>query len=157
MILGVGRNRYKLRWVFHCIKELVVIIFITGIAFAGTSTCREERMSPASYRQPWTNISSKTAMAESLALPLLAKAGLLNEGGRTVAPLKALSRWLCCLANCSSVSSSRILWSRSTCKAFCQRLLWFWASDRKSRHALKVIKQNKSVINFKGATGSLQE
>lgn len=28
--------------------------------------------------------------------------------GSTVAPRKALSRWLCCLASCSSVSSSRI-------------------------------------------------
>lgn len=80
-------------------------------------------------------------------VPLLPKAGLLNEGGRTVAPLKALSRWLCCLASCSSVSSSRILWSLSTCKAFCQRLLWFWAKERKSLHAFGIMqKQQQHVI-----------
>ena len=76
------------------------------------------------------------AQAGMRAVPLLPKAGLLNEEGRTVAPLKALSKWLCCLASCSRVSSSRILWSLSPCKAFCQRLLWFWARERKSLHAL---------------------
>lgn len=68
-------------------------------------------------------------------VPLLSMAGLLWEGGRTVAPLKALSRWLCCLASCSSVSSSRTLCSLSACRAFCQRLLWAWANERKSRQA----------------------
>lgn len=65
------------------------------------------------------------------------KLGLLREGGRTVAPLNALSRWLCCLASCSSVSSRRILCSLSVCKAFCQRLLWLWAMDRKSLQACR--------------------
>lgn len=68
-------------------------------------------------------------------VPLLSMAGLLWEGGSTVAPLKALSRWLCCLASCSSVSSSRTLCSLSACRAFCQRLLWAWANARKSRQA----------------------
>lgn len=71
------------------------------------------------------------------ASPLLPKLELLNDEGRTVAPLNALSKWLCCLASCSRVSSNRILWSRSTCRAFCQRLLWLWARERKSRHALR--------------------
>lgn len=93
-----------------------------------------------------SNINCKPVKAEPAASPLFARAGLLKEGGRTVAPLKALSRWLCCLANCSRVSSSRIRWSRSTCKAFCQRLLWFWASDRKSRHAFEVIKQKHGLL-----------
>lgn len=39
-----------------------------------------------------TLTNKKMAKAETPALPLLPKAGLLNEGGRTVAPLKALSR-----------------------------------------------------------------
>lgn len=67
---------------------------------------------------------------------MLPKAGLLCKGS-TVAPLKALSKWLCCLASCSRVSSRRILWLRSTCRAFCQCLLWLWAKDRKSLHALR--------------------
>lgn len=68
--------------------------------------------------------------------PLLPKAGFLCKGS-TVAPLKALSKWLCCLASCSRVSSRRILWLRSTCRAFCQCLLWLWAKNRKSLHALR--------------------
>lgn len=72
---------------------------------------------------------------------MLPKAGLLCKGS-TVAPLKALSKWLCCLASCSRVSSRRILWLRSTCRAFCQCLLWLWAKDRKSLHALR--KRNAS-------------
>ena len=71
------------------------------------------------------------------ALPLLSMAELLSEAGSTVAPLKALSRWLCCLASCSRVSSRRTLWSRSACRAFCQRLLWVWARPRKSLHACR--------------------
>lgn len=51
------------------------------------------------------------------------------------APLNALSRWLCCLASCSKVSSSRTRCSRSACRAFCHRLLCAWASARKSRQA----------------------
>lgn len=55
--------------------------------------------------------------------------------GRTVAPRKALSRWLCCLASCSNVSSRRMRWSRSYCRDFCHFLLCVWASTRKSRQA----------------------
>lgn len=75
---------------------------------------------------------------------MLPKAGLLCKGS-TVAPLKALSKWLCCLASCSRVSSRRILWLRSTCRAFCQCLLWFWAKDRKSLHAWRNRKASKRL------------
>lgn len=57
--------------------------------------------------------------------------------GSTVAPRKALSRWLCCLASCSSVSSRRMRWSRSCCSDFCHFLLWVCASIRKSRQAYR--------------------
>lgn len=77
---------------------------------------------------------------------MLPKAGLLCKGS-TVAPLKALSKWLCCLASCSRVSSRRILWLRSTCRAFCQCLLWFWAKDRKSLHAWRNRKASKRLGN----------
>ena len=55
--------------------------------------------------------------------------------GSTVAPRKALSRWLCCFASCSRVSSSRIRWSLSYCSDFCHFLLWVWANMRKSLQA----------------------
>lgn len=71
----------------------------------------------------------------ALGVPLAEPPDPAVPAGRTVAPRKALSRWLCCLASCSSVSSRRMRWSRSCCSDFCHFLLWVWASIRKSRQA----------------------
>lgn len=65
------------------------------------------------------------------------------------APLNARSRWLCCLASCSKVSSSLTRWSRSAWRAFCHRLLWAWASERKSRQACGVNMSTTSPKIFK--------
>lgn len=89
-----------------------------------------------SVLQATSGVQAQKSNQERESLPLLCMEGLLNEEGRTVAPLKALSKWLCCLASCSRVSSSLILWSLSACKALCQRLLWAWARLKNSLHSL---------------------
>lgn len=43
MILGVSGDSNELRWVFHSIKELIVIILITGITFTRNTTLSKER------------------------------------------------------------------------------------------------------------------
>lgn len=84
---------------------------------------------------PWLPSEQATQRPSDLPFPGPA----LPEGcaGSTVAPPKALSRWLCCFASCSKVSSSRIRWSRSYCSDFCHFLLWVWANIRKSLQACR--------------------
>lgn len=86
-------------------------------------------------KTPW--LRSEQAAQRPSVLPFPGPA--LPEGcaGSTVAPRKALSRWLCCFASCSKVSSSRIRWSRSYCSDFCHFLLWVWANIRKSLQACR--------------------
>lgn len=60
---------------------------------------------------------------------------LSAEALACAAPLNARSRWLCCFASCSKVSSSLTRCSRSAWRAFCHRLLCVWASAKKSRQA----------------------
>lgn len=76
-----------------------------------------------------------TAVQEPSVLPLPDPALPGGFAGSTVAPRKALSRWLCCFASCSRVSSSRIRWSLSYCSDFCHFLLCVWANMRKSLQA----------------------
>lgn len=87
-----------------------------------------QRLAPKQDSQP----QNKT---RTLGVPLAEPPDPAVPAGSTVAPRKALSRWLCCLASCSSVSSRRMRWSRSCCSDFCHFLLWVWASIRKSRQA----------------------
>lgn len=49
--------------------------------------------------------------------------------------LQALSKLLCCLANCSMVSSRWWRCSLSCCRVFCHLRLWDSATSRKSRQA----------------------
>lgn len=68
---------------------------------------------------------SPLAVLEMLAVP----------EARPGAPRQALSKLLCCLANCSMVSSRRIRCSRSCCSRRCHFRLWLSAKSRKSRQA----------------------
>lgn len=64
------------------------------------------------------------------------------------APLNARSKWLCCFASCSKVSSSLTRCSRSAWRAFCHRLLCVWASAKKSRQAWRVEKGQQNHKSF---------
>ena len=53
-----------------------------------------------------------------------------------ISRLTMFSRWECCLASCSTMSSSLCLFSRSNDKSFCHFRPWPWLSSRNSADAL---------------------
>lgn len=118
-----------------------------------TGTMEELTLKGSANLQKYVTWRSIFRQFITRAVPLLLKLGLLNDGWRTVAPLKARSRWLCCLANCSRVSSRRILWSLSDSKDFCQRLLWLWASERKSLHAFRNMRETSVIFHISRSGG----
>lgn len=167
--VGVCRNSDKLGGLFHGVKELIVIVLVTGLSFSWTCNalknvhvvdsciqkvedfqiitniavewtkrveCKRQKRSRGKWKvtRHWETtkhfLSVSQLSGQRHVLLLLSAVALA-----CAAPLNARSRWLCCLASCSKVSSSLTRWSRSAWRAFCHRLLWAWASARKSRHA----------------------
>lgn len=103
----------------------------------------------------WLRCERATPEPGDLPFPEPALPGVF--AGSTVAPRKALSRWLCCFASCSRVSSSRIRWSLSYWRDFCHFLLWVWANMRKSLQACmeKELCSTQLVREFPQASVSL--